>query len=108
VHGGQGRLEVLGEAGVRVDEVPGLGDGVGGVEQRLPGHRRSVQSGDGLQRHGAGDGVDDDVAGGQGVLQAGDLEVWVGGGGVAGAEDDVVAGLLPGGAVWGARNLRGL
>ena len=35
------------------------------------------------------------VAGGQGVLQAGDLEVRVGGGGVAGAEDDVVAGLLP-------------
>jgi hypothetical protein len=90
VHGGQGRLEVLGEAGVRVDEVPGPGDGVGGVEQRLAGDRRGVQSGDGLQRDAAGDGVDDDVAGG------------------AGAEDDVVAGLLPGGAVWGARNLRGL
>jgi hypothetical protein len=45
-----------------------------------------------------GDGIDDDVAGGQGFLQPSDLEVWVGGGGVAGAEDDVVAGLLPAGA----------
>ncbi len=48
-----------------------------------------------FQRDGAGDGIDDDVADGQGVLEAGDLEVWVGGGGVAGAEDDVVAGLRP-------------
>jgi hypothetical protein len=39
-------------------------------------------------------------------LQAGDLEVWVGGGGVAGAEDDVVAGLLPAGAE-GVRDLPG-
>jgi hypothetical protein len=31
-------------------------------------------------------------------LQAGDLEVWVGGGGVAGAEDDVLTRLLPAGA----------